>query len=80
MIEITDDKKKKHTSKFHKGDELKVCQCTGLAFEHKVKDNFNHSNEELKNMHKCEIKGRKKHSYEEGYNGVAQAYYFKDEK
>jgi hypothetical protein len=28
----------------------------------------------------CEIKGRKKHWYEEGYNAVAQAYYFKDEK
>jgi hypothetical protein len=28
----------------------------------------------------CEIKGRKKHCYEEGYNAVAQAYYFKDEK
>jgi hypothetical protein len=52
VIEITDDKKKKPTSKFHKGDELKVCQCTGLAFEHIVKDHFNHSNEELKNMYK----------------------------
>jgi hypothetical protein len=28
----------------------------------------------------CEIKGRKKHCYGEGYNAVAQAYYFKDEK
>jgi hypothetical protein len=28
----------------------------------------------------CEIKGRKKHCYEEGYNAVAQDYYFKDEK
>ena len=57
MIEITDDKKKKLTSKFHKGDELKVCQCAGLAFEHIVKDHFNHSNEELKNMHKEQKKG-----------------------
>jgi hypothetical protein len=79
VIEITGDKKKKFTPKFHKGDELKVCQCTGLTFEHIVKDHFNHGNEELKNMHKqkkeliCEIKGRKKHCYEEGYNAVAQA-------
>ena len=57
MIEITDDKKKKLTSKFHKRDELKVCQCTGLAFEHIIKDQFNHSNEELKNMHKQQKKG-----------------------
>jgi len=56
VIEITDGKKKKLTSKFHKGDELKVCQCTDLAFEHKVKDHFNHSNEELKNMHKLQKK------------------------
>jgi len=56
VIEITDDKKKKLTSKFHKGDELKVCQCTGLAFEHIIKDQFNHSNEELKNMHKQQKK------------------------
>ncbi|HMH09952.1 MAG TPA: hypothetical protein VK553_04540 [Candidatus Nitrosopolaris rasttigaisensis] len=53
---MSDDKKKKLTSKFHKGDESKVCQCTGLAFEQIVKDHFNHSNEELKAMHKQQMK------------------------